>query len=69
MREHRYDQAAEHKQAHEALLEQLRDIMEDFEADRTGASRKLAAQLDDWFTIHFKTHDARLHRRLGSHDH
>lgn len=69
MRQHAYDQAAEHKQAHEALLEQIRDIMDDFEADREGASRKLSARLDDWFTVHFKTHDARLHHRLGTHDH
>ncbi len=69
MREHGYDQASEHKQAHEELLEQIRDIMEDFEADRDAGSQKLAGRLDDWFTVHFKTHDARLHHRLGTHDH
>lgn len=69
MREHGYDQASEHKQAHEELLEQIRDIMEDFEADRDAGSQKLAGRLDDWFTVHFKTHDARLHHRLGAHDH
>jgi hemerythrin len=69
MREHGYDRAAEHKQAHENLLEQIRDIMDDFETDPDAASRKLAGRLDDWFTDHFKTHDARLHHRLGSHDH
>jgi hemerythrin-like metal-binding protein len=69
MRQHAYDRTAEHKQAHEELLEQIRDIMEDFEANREVASGKLAARLDQWFTVHFKTHDARLHHRLGAHDH
>jgi hemerythrin len=69
MREHGYDRASEHKQAHEELLEQIRDIMDDFEADRVAASRKLAGRLDEWFTVHFKTHDARLHHRLGAHGH
>ena len=69
MREHRYDQLADHKQAHEDLLEEIRDIMEGYEADPEGASRKLSHRLDKWFTLHFKTHDARLHHRLGAHDH
>lgn len=67
MREHRYDRFAEHKDAHEELLEQIRDIMDDYEADPEAASRKLSHRLDAWFTIHFKTHDARLHHSLGSH--
>lgn len=69
MREHRYDQAAEHKQAHEELLEEIRDIMDGYDADPQGASTLLSGRLDAWFTDHFKTHDARLHHRLGSHDH
>jgi hemerythrin-like metal-binding protein len=68
MRQHQYDQLAEHKAEHERLLDVLRDIMDDFEADPEHASRRLSKQLDDWFTIHFATHDARLHHRLGSHD-
>lgn len=69
MREHRYDQHDEHKEAHEDLLEGIRDIMDGYEADPDGASKQLSARLDAWFTDHFKTHDARLHHRLGSHDH
>lgn len=69
MRQHRYDQLSEHKDAHEELLEQLRDIMDGYDADPAGASGQLSARLDDWFTLHFRTHDARLHRRLGVHDH
>jgi len=69
MREHRYDQLDEHKQAHEQLLEDIRDIMDGYEADPVASSRELSTRLDDWFTQHFKTHDARLHHRLGTHDH
>lgn len=36
---------------------------------KEGSSKQLSARLDAWFTGHFKTHDARLHHRLGSHDH
>ncbi|MGQ7793657.1 bacteriohemerythrin [Faunimonas sp. B44] len=68
MREHGYDQLAEHKSEHERLLDALRDIMDSFESDPEGASRLLSRQLDDWFTVHFATHDARLHHRLGAHD-
>ena len=69
MREHRYDQLDEHKQAHEQLLEDIRDIMDGYEADPESGSRQLSQRLDDWFTQHFRTHDARLHHRLGTHDH
>ena len=69
MRDHRYDQFENHKAAHEQLLEDIRDIMDGYEADPHASSSALSKSLDSWFTIHFKTHDARLHRRLGSHDH
>lgn len=65
MREHRYDHLDQHKQAHEQLLEDIRDIMDGYEADPEEASRELSHRLDEWFTLHFKTHDARLHSRLG----
>lgn len=66
MREHRYDHLDQHKQAHEQLLEDIRDIMDGYEADPEEASRELSHRLDEWFTLHFKTHDARLHSRLGA---
>ena len=69
MREHGYDQLSEHKAAHEELLDGIRDIMDGYEADPQESSRRLSAELDGWFTLHFRTHDARLHHRLGSHDH
>ncbi|HSF96249.1 MAG TPA: bacteriohemerythrin [Thermohalobaculum sp.] len=69
MREHRYDQAAAHKADHERLLDELRDIMDDYRAEGAQAAERLAAGVDAWFVNHFKTHDARLHARLGDHPH
>lgn len=69
MRDHRYDHLGRHKEVHEKLLDEIRDIMDGYEADPDGASRQLSQRLDDWFTLHFRTHDARLHHRLGTHDH
>jgi len=69
MRERHYDQLSEHKGDHERLLDEIRDIMDDFEANAATASGALAGRLDAWFSRHFETHDARLHRALGSHPH
>lgn len=66
MREHRYDQFSQHKADHERLLDEIRDIMDDFEDDEI-ASAELGTKLDAWFSRHFETHDARLHKALGSH--
>lgn len=69
MRQQGYDQAAQHKADHERLLDELRDIMDDYR-DGTGHSvERLTASVEAWFTTHFKTHDARLHARLGAHPH
>ncbi len=65
MREHGYDHLDQHKAAHEELLDDIRDIMDGYEADPQGARAQLSGRLDSWFTDHFKTHDARLHSRLG----
>ena len=74
MRERGYDQLAEHKGDHERLLDELRDIMDDYDgrvggSDRDAADRELSARLGSWFALHFQTHDARLHSRLGNHPH
>jgi hemerythrin len=66
MREHRYDQLAQHKTDHERLLDEIRDIMDDF-AEHEVASAELSKRLDAWISRHFKTHDARLHKAPGSH--
>ena len=65
MREARYDQYLEHKTDHEALLDEISDIGDAVGDDSEQLSDALARQLDTWFSVHFQTHDARLHRKLG----
>jgi hemerythrin-like metal-binding protein len=66
MRKHRYDAYLEHKADHEKLLDDLRDIMDAHAADRYfDYEQALATAVRDWFVDHFKTKDARLHRKLG----
>ena len=65
MREQSYFEYDAHKADHKKLLEELTEIRDnydigaylDFEGD-------LAKHLDDWFTIHFKTKEARRHAEL-----
>ena len=66
MRKHDYDEYADHKADHEKLLDDLRDIMDDFDAGtNTDYKKALAMAVHDWFVNHFKTKDARLHKKLG----
>jgi len=62
MRESSYPALAEHKEDHETLLDELRDIMDAVEDDGSYDESRLADDLERWFAEHFKTHDARLHR-------
>jgi len=63
MRKMRYRLLREHKADHEALLDDLRDIMDEVEDDGDFDELQLATDLDRWFSEHFRTHDARLHGR------
>lgn len=65
MRTAHYDAYPEHKEDHEDLLEELRDIMDRIDYDGTYDEKRLAQELEAWFSVHFSTHDARLHRRFG----
>lgn len=66
MRGWKYDQYEEHKADHERLLDEIRDIMDRYEAGNSAAAEaELSARLNAWFTEHFKTKDARLHKHLG----
>ena len=65
MRDARYDGYAEHKDDHEELLDELRDIMDRVDDDGSYDESRLGTELERWFATHFKTHDARLHQRLG----
>jgi len=60
-----YGEFQDHKDDHERLLDEIRDIMDEVEDDRSdGFSEDLGRRLDRWFSEHFKTRDARLHRFL-----
>ena len=62
MREARYPELNAHKQDHERLLDDLRDIMDsDISAQADARSDALGSALDTWFSLHFATFDARLH--------
>lgn len=65
MRQHDYDEYPQHKSDHEQLLEEIRNIMDDFEDGKLLDDADLARRLDAWFSEHFRTRDARLHNRLG----
>ena len=62
-----YSGYEEHKQSHELLLDQIRDLMDGFAADPAHGKQELQRRLGDWFSLHFATLDARLHQQLGNH--
>ena len=62
MRDTAYADFPAHKADHEKLLDDLRDIMDRVEDDGVFEESRLARELDAWFTVHFRTHDAKLHR-------
>jgi hemerythrin-like metal-binding protein len=62
MRERRYPHYETHKDDHETLLDDLRDIMDEIEDDGSFDHVRLSNDLNRWFSDHFATHDARLHR-------
>lgn len=66
MRRKAYDQYRDHKQDHEALLDAILEIMQEYDSGGfTHMSDRLSIRLRDWFSEHFKTKDARLHKLLG----
>jgi hemerythrin-like metal-binding protein len=64
MRDRKYDQYDDHKQDHERLLDEIRDIMDAYDDGRLFDEREFARVLGEWFTGHFRTRDARLHKHL-----
>ncbi|HHH45877.1 MAG TPA: bacteriohemerythrin [Thiotrichales bacterium] len=66
MRDRGYEGYRAHKEDHEALLDEIRDIMDGFEAGEAAfAPEMLGTVLDAWFSEHFRTHDAKLHKVFG----
>lgn len=65
MRERGYDELTRHKADHERLLDELRDIMDDYRDGLGGSVERLTKAVEAWFAVHFQTHDARLHGRFA----
>jgi hemerythrin len=65
MRSGRYAEFDDHKQDHERLLDEIREIMDGYELHGRYDTGALATALDSWFSEHFRTHDARLHRAFA----
>ena len=65
MRDRKYDEYEAHKEDHEELLDEIRYIMDRSDAEAEYRAAKLSSDLTSWFTRHFSTKDARLHKMLG----
>ena len=70
MERHGYDQFQQHRADHERLLDDIRDITDEYENAAQLDDEAFKQKLNDWFQLHFKTHDSRLHKlaNLVSHD-
>jgi hemerythrin len=70
MERHGYDQYEVHQKDHARLLDDIRELTDEFEMTTELDEQKFKQRLDDWFQFHFKTHDSRLHNlaTLDSHD-
>jgi hemerythrin len=64
MREAGYSEYAAHKDSHEDLLDQIRDLMDSYAKDPQAGRLALERGLSDWFGEHFATFDFRLHKQL-----
>ncbi len=59
-----YPEYEDHKNDHEELLDQIRDLMDVYSLDPVSGLSVLQQQLSSWFASHFSTFDARLHGQL-----
>jgi hemerythrin-like metal-binding protein len=65
MRDLQYDEYEDHKADHERLLEEIRDIMDDYEDQTYFDEETLAKHMSQWFSEHFQTKDSRFHTFLN----
>lgn len=65
MRDNDYDEYRDHKADHERLLDDVRDLMDDYEDGVYVDVEAFGKRLDEWFNEHFRTRDARLHQRIS----
>lgn len=60
-----YHEYSDHKDSHEELLDDIRDLMDSYTDDPDTGRKLLKKRLSSWFENHFATFDARLHGELG----
>ena len=63
-----YPGYAEHKRDHEALLDEIRDTMDECSTELPLDREAFSAKLNAWFGDHFRKQDARLHTFLHAGD-
>ena len=64
MRGHDYDEYRDHEADHERLLDDVRDLMDDCEDGVYVDVEGFGKRLDEWFSEHLRTRDARLHKKI-----
>jgi len=69
MRLAEYDEYEAHKEDHEELLDQIRNLMDEFAKDPDTGIALLQGGLSNWFEEHFSMFDARLHGKLQMPNH
>ena len=62
MEKYNYDQYEQHHSNHVNLLDEIRDITDELETSQFFDEQQLKETLNNWFSVHFRTHDARLHQ-------
>ena len=67
MRDSGFEEYDDHKDNHEELLDEIRDLMDEFVADSDKGATLLEERLSAWFGNHFASFDARLHGKIGPH--
>jgi hemerythrin-like metal-binding protein len=60
MRQRGYDQLPQHKEDYERFLDEIYNLIDEFDRNEKASREDLGARLDGWFTDHFETHDVRL---------
>ena len=61
MRRSGYAEYDTHKGDHARLLDETLDMIDDYREVYSLAPDLLGTRLENWFMVHFRTHDARLH--------
>jgi hemerythrin-like metal-binding protein len=65
MRERGYDQLPQHREDYERLIDEILNLIDEFDRNEDAGREELAARLDGWLSCHLETHDARLQEQFG----